>query len=63
MKIEERLEIVTEMLEAYFVRADIRESLKEVYDLERLIGRISFGTASGTRFKSIETITSSNSTD
>ncbi len=47
VKIEERLEIVTEMLEAYFVRADIRESLKEVYDLERLIGRISFGTASG----------------
>lgn len=46
-KIEERLEIVTELLEAYFVRADIRESLKEVYDLERLIGRISFGTASG----------------
>ncbi|QBP41416.1 DNA mismatch repair protein MutS [Paenisporosarcina antarctica] len=46
-KIEERLEIVTEMLEAYFIRADIRETLKEVYDLERLIGRISFGTASG----------------
>jgi len=47
VKIEERLEIVTEMLEGYFIRADIRESLKEVYDLERLIGRISFGTASG----------------
>jgi len=47
VQIEERLEIVTEMLEAYFVRADLRESLKEVYDLERLIGRISFGTASG----------------
>lgn len=47
MQIEERLEIVTEMLEAYFTRADLRESLKEVYDLERLIGRISFGTASG----------------
>lgn len=45
--IENRLEIVTEMLEAYFVRADIRESLKAVYDLERLVGRISFGTASG----------------
>ncbi|MFX3674028.1 MAG: DNA mismatch repair protein MutS [Paenisporosarcina sp.] len=47
IQIEDRLEIVTEMLEAYFVRADLRESLKEVYDLERLIGRISFGTASG----------------
>lgn len=46
-KIEERLEIVTELLEAYFLRADLRERLKEVYDLERLIGRISFGTASG----------------
>lgn len=47
VKIEERLSVVTELLEAYFSRADIRESLKEVYDLERLIGRISFGTASG----------------
>lgn len=47
MKIEQRLGIVTELLDAYFIRADIRESLKEVYDLERLIGRISFGTASG----------------
>lgn len=46
-QIENRLEVVTEMLEAYFIRADLRESLKEVYDLERLIGRISFGTASG----------------
>ena len=48
VQIEERLEIVTEMLEAYFVRADLRESLKEVYDLERLVGRVAFGTASGT---------------
>ncbi|WP_019412920.1 DNA mismatch repair protein MutS [Paenisporosarcina sp. TG20] len=47
LKIEARLEIVTELLEAYFIRADIRETLKEVYDLERLIGRISFGTANG----------------
>lgn len=47
VQIEHRLEVVTEMLEAYFIRADLRENLKEVYDLERLIGRISFGTASG----------------
>lgn len=47
VQIESRLEVVTEMLEAYFIRADLRERLKEVYDLERLIGRISFGTASG----------------
>ena len=46
-KIEGRLEIVTELLESYFTRADVRESMKEVYDLERLVGRISFGTASG----------------
>lgn len=46
-QIEHRLDVVTEMVEAYFIRADLRESLKEVYDLERLIGRISFGTASG----------------
>lgn len=47
LQIEERQNIVEEMIEAYFVRADLREALKEVYDLERLIGRISFGTASG----------------
>lgn len=46
-RIEQRLEVVSEFLSSYFVRMEIRNSLKEVYDLERLAGRIAFGSAGG----------------
>lgn len=45
--IENRLDTVTELIEAYFLRDELQTSLKEVYDLERLAGRISMGSASG----------------
>lgn len=45
--IEERLEIVTSFLEDYFLREEIKELFKEVYDLERLVGKIGFGSAGG----------------
>ncbi|WP_432359214.1 DNA mismatch repair protein MutS [Sporosarcina sp. UB5] len=45
--IEDRLTIVSDLLEDYFLRDDLKTSLKEVYDLERLSGRISMGSASG----------------
>ncbi|WP_019242215.1 MULTISPECIES: DNA mismatch repair protein MutS [Bacillus] len=35
--------IVEVLLENYFNRQELRESLKEVYDLERLSGRVAFG--------------------
>lgn len=41
--IENRLSIVETMLNHYFVRQELREALKPVYDLERLSGRVAFG--------------------
>ena len=45
--IEARLAIVTDLLEEFFVRGELRELLKEVYDLERLAGRVAFGNVGG----------------
>lgn len=41
--INQRLNIVEQFTENFLTRETIRESLKTVYDLERLAGRISFG--------------------
>lgn len=41
--IKERQAIVEAFLQRYFERQDIRESLKGVYDLERLAGRVAYG--------------------
>lgn len=41
--IEERLEIVEQFYHAFMERDSLREALKSVYDLERLVGRVSFG--------------------
>ncbi|WP_144511252.1 DNA mismatch repair protein MutS [Bacillus sp. FJAT-22090] len=45
--IEARLEIVTSFLEDFMLKEEIKEAFKEVYDLERLVGRIGFGSAGG----------------
>lgn len=42
-KIAERQNLVETMISHYFERMDLREKLKEVYDLERLAGRVAFG--------------------
>ncbi|WP_041089210.1 DNA mismatch repair protein MutS [Jeotgalibacillus soli] len=42
-QIEERHSIVEVLIDRYFERAELRERLKEVYDLERLAGRVAFG--------------------
>ncbi|PMC38528.1 DNA mismatch repair protein MutS [Bacillus sp. UMB0899] len=42
-QIEERLMMVETLIDHYFEREDLRELLKEVYDLERLAGRVAFG--------------------
>lgn len=45
--IENRLGIVTELLQQFFLRDELRELLKKVYDLERLIGKVAFGNVGG----------------
>lgn len=45
--IERRLSIVTDLVDAFFLSDDLKLALKEVYDLERLAGRISMGSANG----------------
>lgn len=45
--IEDRLEAVECLHHQLIVREDIRGQLKEVYDLERLVGRICYGNANG----------------
>lgn len=42
-EIESRQTIVEVLLSYYFERQELREKLKEVYDLERLAGRVAFG--------------------
>lgn len=46
-RIEERLEAVEHLYNQYILREDLRMALKEIYDLERLVGRIAFGSANG----------------
>lgn len=46
-RIEERLEAVECLYHQLIVRDDLRGSLKEIYDLERLTGRVSYGSANG----------------
>lgn len=45
--IEKRQHMVEALIDQYFVRVELQGLLKEVYDLERLSGRIAFGSASG----------------
>ncbi|MFB5194234.1 DNA mismatch repair protein MutS [Neobacillus sp. KR4-4] len=43
IEIESRQSIVEVLISHYFERQELREKLKEVYDLERLAGRVAFG--------------------
>lgn len=45
VKINERLDAVTELKEEQLLRNRLREALREVYDIERLNSRISLGSA------------------
>jgi len=44
-EIEKRHNVVSKLLEEFILSEDLREDLFEVYDLERLVSRISFGNA------------------
>nr|WP_100399270.1 DNA mismatch repair protein MutS [Bacillus sp. FJAT-44742] len=41
--IKERHSLVSSWLENFFAREDVRDKLKEVYDLERLCGKVAYG--------------------
>ncbi|MBM7854146.1 DNA mismatch repair protein MutS [Desulfohalotomaculum tongense] len=44
-QINARLDAVEELTKSIFLREDLRQSLKQVYDLERLTAKVSYGTA------------------
>lgn len=46
-KIENRYSLVEAFNVNFLIREEIKEQLKSVYDLERILGRISFGNANG----------------
>ena len=46
-EINNRLEAVKELKDEVILRGDITESLKKVYDIERLAGKIAYGSATG----------------
>lgn len=45
-KINERLDIISEMHKNYLHTNDLKKQFQEVYDLERIVGRISYGNLS-----------------
>ena len=46
-KIIKRYDIVSKLLEEFILAEELRNDLYEVYDLERLCGKLSFGSANG----------------
>ncbi|MEK1347139.1 DNA mismatch repair protein MutS [Limosilactobacillus fermentum] len=46
-KIERRYDRVQELLDHYFERQNLQEELIKVYDLERLAGRVAYGSVNG----------------
>ncbi len=45
-QIDERHNIVEQLLKNYLLLPDLKNALMEIYDLERIVGRISYGTLS-----------------
>ncbi|MBP3255091.1 MAG: DNA mismatch repair protein MutS [Clostridia bacterium] len=46
-EINHRLEAVKELKDNIMIRGDITDYLKKVYDIERLVGKVSYGNANG----------------
>ena len=46
-EINERYDVVETLLEEFILKEDLKNLLYEVYDIERLVGRIVFGNANG----------------
>ncbi len=47
IKIESRYDTVQKLLEEFILKEDLKNLLYEIYDLERLSGRVAFGNANG----------------
>ncbi|MDS1030760.1 DNA mismatch repair protein MutS [Bacillota bacterium LX-D] len=43
--IQLRLDMTEELVEKYILRSEVRTHLKKVYDVERLLGKVAYGTA------------------
>ncbi len=54
--IEARLDAVAELVNDHFLRADLRELLDGLYDVERLVGRIGFGNANARDLVALRTV-------
>ena len=54
-RINERLHAVEELKNNMILRDDLKEALKKVYDIERLIGKIAFGNANARDLISLKT--------
>ncbi|WP_027107736.1 DNA mismatch repair protein MutS [Lacticigenium naphthae] len=52
-EIEERLDTVASLLNHFFERIELVDHLENVYDLERLAGRIAFGNVNGRELKQL----------
>ncbi|UVI27702.1 DNA mismatch repair protein MutS [Paenibacillus spongiae] len=53
--IDERLEAVDKLYRDLILRDELRNELAEIYDLERLVGRVAFGTANGRDMNALKT--------
>ncbi|SEM82888.1 DNA mismatch repair protein MutS [Paenibacillus sp. OV219] len=45
--IDERMEAVDKLYHSFILRDELRHELNEIYDLERLVGRVAYGSANG----------------
>ena len=46
-EINTRLDIVESLMNNFLVRGDLIKNLKDIYDLERLVSKINFGSCTG----------------
>ena len=53
-EINKRLEAVNELKNDSILRSELEQSLKKVYDIERLVGKISYGNSNGREMNSLK---------
>ncbi|SFI31869.1 DNA mismatch repair protein MutS [Paenibacillus sp. UNC496MF] len=53
--IDERLEAVEKLYLNFILRDELRRELNEIYDLERLVGRVAYGSANGRDLNALKT--------
>jgi len=53
-EIKERLEAVGDLKDNSILRGELQEALKRIYDIERLVGKISYGNSNGREMNSLK---------